>query len=180
MNAWTFIDFTLIMFFAWLSFLYRQTWKKQSLIDSGIITRNAIRMNNQEIDAELLKDYKDKNKELSILLHQKITFADELKKSFEQAVAEIKKLVATEAEKDKQIAFLKSVKNHKKRPVFDPDIKEWECSSEEYLPCFYPKQKYKIASPTILFDKNTTLLLTSENGESCLVDKNSFTPVKET
>lgn len=110
----------------------------------------------------------------------------ELKKSFTDAVDEIKKLVAENKllesrneENLKQIAYLKSVKNHKKRPIFEPEVKEWICMSDEYFPTFLPSKKYKDAFTTAAkFDKETTLCLLSEAGIACLVEKVYFTPVK--
>lgn len=128
-----------------------------------------------------------KRKQRSLIIYL-TKYNKELKKSFTDEVSEIKKLVeenklleSCNQENLKKIAYLKAVKNHKKRPVFEPKVKEWECVNPEYYPKFHVGRKYKDAiTVAVDFDKETTLCLLSENGIACLVEKIYFKPVKET
>ncbi len=130
----------------------------------------------------------DSEKTKHILL-QKETFITELKKSFEQAIAEIKKLKSENElielcnkENLKQIAFLKAVKNHKKRPKFEPKVKEWEYIGFKYNPynpsLFENGNKYLVSDVNVSFNKETSLCLICENGSSVICDKAFFKPIK--
>lgn len=169
MNAWTFIDLTLITFFAWLAFFYRQTWKKQSFIDSHMVARNFTRINNQGTEIEILTS---NNKELH--------------KAFASSVDEMKKLMAENEllefcnqENLECIAHWRERalhQKHTKKAVVE--AKEWECNTSDYEPLFHSGNTYKNATSKSEYDKATTLCLLSENGIACLVEKQYFTPVK--
>lgn len=128
----------------------------------------------------------DRRKKLFVRIFNLSDNNKELRKSFVDAVSEIKKLVAENKllkacnqDNLKQIAYLKSVKNHKKRPAFEIEVKEWECiSDDDYYPNFKQEKIYKAIPSHAKIDKETTLCLISEREIPCLVDKKYFKPVK--
>lgn len=128
----------------------------------------------------------DRRKKLFVRIFNLSDNNKELRKSFIDAVAEIKKMVAENKLLEsinennlKQIEYLKAVKNHKKRPIFEPEVKEWECIlDDDYYPNFKQEKIYKATTPHANINKETTLCLVSERGIPCLVDKKYFKPIK--
>lgn len=162
--------FVLMPLIMWLNHKYRRSIQYEYIIKTAAkLSEKDKEINEQKAANKILRESNMKRFEENI----------ELKKSFEDAVAEIKLLKASNQDNLKQIAYLKAVKNHKKRPVFEPEVKEWECVNPEYWPKFHVGRKYKNAiTVPVDFDKATTLCLLSENGIACLVEKQYFIPVK--
>lgn len=158
---------------------------KRSLRDEYLVktTSKLIALNN-EIDEQ-----KAANKILRESNMKRFEYSIELKKSFADAVSEIKKLVA----ENKLLEScnqdnLKLITHWRERALHQKHTKkvvveatEWKCiSDDDYYPNFKQDKTYKATTSHVNINKETTLCLISESDVPCLVEKVYFTPVKET
>jgi hypothetical protein len=164
-NAYTLIDVVLITLFAllWLVCLFRLKQAKKKLKDNQFFS---------DCSAQTIEDYEQE-------IRVQECKEKELRKSFEDAVAEITNLRSTHNIILGKVTYWRERALHQKHttPIKQTDYKYWECRTDTLTPYFekwktYRSSKTQIAQPG-------TLSLIDEKGTTYLVYTKDFIPVKE-